>query len=578
MDEQHLETFEWLGDRRSKIFPIDYTMQELATKLDPAGRDRASTIPLKKAVTNANLLTMLQGFQLSDHSNSDSFPVPLEAAPLFACLVELSEDERYRKQFAQSFSGSPDLQTEFIDKLCLKLYKETETSESSATKYIDSAFAHQTLFQNPRFLEALIAQLWEHEITERFDELQLLAKKRQLGSQLSIFVDCLTSLDRCILELKAQPHTIAKEEGQDGKELPELKQILRQLLSARNPDADSNVRAYRVKDIEVGSQRMSEVFYQLQRQPAKPDLLDLARRRYLEDISDGLKNQVDMEAQQAQQTKRLYDDLLRYLQVTSSSISKPELLTIIEERCIYQCGLVIDYCIFDASKKRPFLFPAQDYTTTLLDRLIQETMNRKLNLFQETIQLMTYYSAVASGSWQQRQYCIVRLEQYLKPEGETSEISISKAIDEPMEVHTTEQNPYYNEIFNFLSFFNRAWGFLHNTNETAVKIFDKENRFFVNLESLANELFSIGSIAATKFDRGNLMFSSLDETRALLRCYETYIHNLELVYPVYRYHHTISRLFLVILMAILYKITQDVEEILISKFTLLPGVESELGL
>lgn len=577
MDTQKAKTFIWYGDDSKKAFPIDYTMQELATRLDPAKSKSVSIVSLKNAVASARLLSTLRSIQLSASSKSDSFTVPLEAAPLLACLVALTENKTYKEMLTKNFAGSPNLRTDFLNELCIMLYKETEKSENSTAKYIDPSFARHILFHNARFREGLTAQLWEHEITERFHMLQALAKKRQLGSQLHIFLDCLTSLDRCILELKTQSSSLSSEEEQCSEELPELKQLLYQLLSARNPDspigATSKIRSYSVSNIGVGNQRMEEVFQQLQKAPAKPDLLNLARKRYLGYIAKGLENKTDKAAQQALQIEQLYDDTLRYLKITSSDIGKAELQNIIEEHCIYQCGLVVNYCTFNGSKMIPPFFPMPSYTTTLLDRLIQEEINSKLDLFRETIQLMAYYSAVASGSWQQQQFCIVRLEQYITHDRNIPEIPISKVMDIPIEVETADQNPYYKEMCNFLEFWGRTWTFLHLAAGGLEEIFDKENRTFVNVDYLASELFSIGTTAAIKLNKEDLMFSSLDETLASLRCYESLLQNCTLVNPAYIYHHTISRLFLVMLMAILLKITRDVKSALVDKLILLPGLE-----
>lgn len=574
MSKKNSAVFKWEWSQTNKIFPIDFTSQDLATLLDPAKKSNASTNSLQRAI-NATGLSVLQSIHSSGIEKPRGFSIPLEAAPLFGCLMELAQDKAYKVLFDNNFVGNSELQARFIDELCLKLYKETEKSERSTAKYIDTTFFHHVLFQNERFLESIVTELWKDKISTRFQELQNLAKQRQLGSQLDIFIDCLTSLDSCILKLKTRcPSSFEEDRG--NKKI--FEQMLYQFLSARKPDStmdtSSKIRYYWVKNIPVGNQAMSEVFTVLQRQPSKDlDLKYSAQKCYLEDIAKDLENIKDAKVQQALQAEHLYDDVLRYLEITSSNITKSALQDIIEERCIYQCGTVVDYCTFDTSRKMPPFFSIPNYTTTLLDRLIQERINSKLSSFRDTIQYMAFYSAVASGSWRQRQYCIVRLEQYLN--GNTPEIPISQVIDRPMEVETAEQNPYYDEMSNFLKFFEQSWAFLHNVHiEDGVRIFDKESMQFVDKETLVNELFCVGSKAAAKLNRANLMFPSLDETCNALNCYEYFIHNLKIVQLVYRYHHTISRLFLMILMAILCKITQDLKESLLCELALLPGVNS----
>ena len=81
-----------------------------------------------------------------------------------------------------------------------------------------------------------------------------------------------------------------------------------------------------------------------------------------------------------------------------------------------------DYCVFDGNAKIPPQSLKQNYTATLLDRLIQDKINGKLDQFRETVQLVAFYSAASFGSWQQRQYCEVRLAEYLKQADSTPEM------------------------------------------------------------------------------------------------------------------------------------------------------------
>ena len=536
MGEKNIGTFDWYGTKMSKTFPIDYTIQELATLLDPAKSSTASTKPLKEAIDNTGLRSALQSLQLSDSTASKNPSIPLEAAPFFACLVKLTKTDVYKKVFSRDSSNQVELQAQLVDELCLSLYNDTQ---NSSLTYAESSVLLHQLFQNERFLQALISKLWKDEITSRFDELQFFAKQRHLGSQLDIFVDCLTSLDRCILNLKTQTYSLL-EEKRDSKELPELKHMLYQLLSSRTSDlpmgTDSKIRFYRVKNIPVGHQNMKEAFNQLKKPPLKPDLLNTARKCYLENIANDIKNDRGEQVQKALREEQLYAKTQEYLKITSSNISTPELQLIIKERCIYQCRLVIDYCVFDGNAKIPPQSLKQNYTATLLDRLIQDKINGKLDQFRETVQLVAFYSAASFGSWQQRQYCEVRLAEYLKQADSTPEMSISTVIDRPMDVQTAEDNPYYNEIRNFAIYFERAWSFLHNQNTEVEKIFHQEDHLFIEKERLANELFSIGTSAAIKFKKQELMFPTLDETCASLDCYDFFASDLKKIYPAYLYH------------------------------------------
>ena len=70
------------------------------------------------------------------------------------------------------------------------------------------------------------------------------------------------------------------------------------------------------------------------------------------------------------------------------------------------------------------------------------------------------------------------------------------------------------------------------------------------------------------------MFPTLDETCTFLDYYDFFASDLKKIYPAYLYHHTISRLLLVTLMAVLHKIAQEAEAALMIDLTHVRGVEA----
>ena len=71
------------------------------------------------------------------------------------------------------------------------------------------------------------------------------------------------------------------------------------IISCNYRSLDSKIRFYRVKNIPVGHQNMKEAFNQLKKPPLKPDLLNTARKCYLENIANDIKNDRGEQVQKA---------------------------------------------------------------------------------------------------------------------------------------------------------------------------------------------------------------------------------------------------------------------------------------
>lgn len=194
----------------SRIFPIDYTMDEFSKIIKSGGffppESKRSSVPRgsdprtiddklrKQPFLKTPLENMFRSNIKSSYApRSYNIPIPFEAGPFLACVYKLGLSVK-----------EPNVSNDQLQELFEMLY---EIAVPSTDDQDINDFYRYICFQNAHFTTAVLVKLWEGELTERFENLKGLAKQKSIDLQICVLVDCLTSLDRCALFLKMQSET-----------------------------------------------------------------------------------------------------------------------------------------------------------------------------------------------------------------------------------------------------------------------------------------------------------------------------------------------------------------------------------
>lgn len=542
-------TFTWDRNNSPLIFPIDYSQDAFSKKLMTYRKSLKSHL-----LSHVLVQPLLRGLLFSKTENlpppteGDSvIPIPLEADSFLICFAKVIEPDQEK------------VTTDQFQKFCERLRDETDISAATDdTEEIHNAFYRHVLFQNQGFCEAMLAEIWEKEISSRFQKLKDLSRQILPHLQTDVLLDCLQSLDRCILNLELCEKVNASSEQNPTEATT---RILEQLLSRRKKIPSSKtISQYSVNNTPVtDTVDMKAAFDILSNatQIKKTDragLLAAARKSYLLGLINIKESASDFAFE------RFYESIKMYLTSSKNRIYTNDLSKIVFERCKIHCEKVIDFCT-DSNKTTEasdYFFPSQpSYNKDLIDILVDCKMRQHLGYFYETIQLLGFYSGIHSGCIMQRGYLSLCLN-INDPSGEKLEKLAQKFGKIP---EVSNQNQYDRDLHYFSEWFAFSWRLIYRD---TYPLFGN-NRMFLNKEQVVTLLFSDGKEAANTFGRQKLAFTSREEILNLLDKYEKLINNPKCIYSPIEYFEVGKKLMQLLFVMVLRQIIEEVQPVIIEE-------------
>lgn len=249
-NEQLNHVFEWMLDGTSKVFPIDYSVNELAEEMRQDNRAVKSHIVQNPLLKDA----LYQGLRIapededSEQRGVKKSPLPLEAMTFLKCFFEMREKPEYRALFRTYDKRSrPAVDMErFVVDLCTEMYEQVFPPKCGSEQDTE-AYCRHVLFDDDVFNKVVLNKLWSDQITPRIEVLQSLAAKALPDVQLEALGNCLLSLDQCIAMFTGEPetHDISDIAGEQA-----VQNMLTQLLSSRAKLQDE-AGTYRLENVEI---------------------------------------------------------------------------------------------------------------------------------------------------------------------------------------------------------------------------------------------------------------------------------------------------------------------------------------
>lgn len=565
------KTFLWDDPITSRIYPIDYTPEEIAHKFGQDDRTFSERV-LKNPLFKGILLKLSPPENSMAKPSENGPPIPLEAVSFLDCFYQLARQvpSGYHSQFLLYKSEPPKKMQAFWSDFCFELYKRTVPPQDPSEPDPE-AFCRHILFKNEQFVSALLTPIWEKEIQKRFDEIKALANQIGLQPQIGALRDCLMSLDRIILNLKLQVQSRSATESSHVKSpvtTESLQTLLKSLLSIRmNGKKDKGSRVvYEVLESTLSDNTSLErAFNNIVRGQNMSNeskrLLPMARQAYLWRLAK------EVETPETLELENQYIGLYNYL--TSSSSYKPEELDgKIRDSCSRYCRYIIDNNTYsldseDAPPPHPSPYP---YKNDLLDNLIYLSFNQTLNYFQEIFQSIAFHNACRYSAHFSQEYLqryLYSLEPFIKSnessEADSNDIfsEIDSIINNSLIIPSAvprDINPFYRDLTEFYPYFQKAFQFI--TGEE-ILLFEQDTYKLIAPNKIASVLWEYGKVAAEFFSREKLSFESADEARHVLDICDQIVSNPEDLFPPVLFHKSICRILNVLLILILKKAVDD---------------------
>jgi len=314
------EYFLYSYNNTARVFPIDYTISNLADRADKDPR------MIKNKILEPSIFREeLQGLMISEEAkekakgliDKNKCPIPLEAGLFFAELVKQLEKKDVLELDEESIKN-------FFQELSQKILEDDDTLEKKFYRHI--------LMEEQYFTEPVMSTLWESELNDRVERLKKCIKGAQADIQAKVMVDCFTALDKGAFELAftAMPEETAGASTLSKPWKP-LQEALKKLLSKRNgmKIPSNNIHAsYRVENVLVDGLTMEDVFIKLNKPAERKKLLKPAREAYWESILKGFK---------IPPFEERYRSARKYLAESAGIVDEAELRQIIKVQCKFNC-------------------------------------------------------------------------------------------------------------------------------------------------------------------------------------------------------------------------------------------------
>lgn len=548
MKKREYPSFRWNNEGYTKTFPIDYTLEELTKELTNVSRGNmdVSTADDLEIIASEEVTKPQNGSATDSCANKarktpkgikkvrkflkarffpykrlynlwgpdnprsqidkgNSPPIPLESVPLIKCLYSLSNDPQFQHAF-QGTKHSPnqplpeDVIQEYIRRLSRDLCKNLGDDEPSD----DSDFCRHMMFQNRTFKEVILDNLWDQELTLRFNRLRELARQKPSKYQIAALKNCLIAFDTAILELSAVPSRAEKKPEDD---LDTLDQLMKLVLSRRKKSSDSKCDEYIVDNCPVDASRtMKTAFYELaaipyqhkksKGQESPTECKDLCitdvRHAYLSHLSKSVS---------VHKFETDYLELQKYLALTSPDMTPKKQYDRVLERCRVICFREIMRCTYAPMLDIPSL-DLSTHGTSLIDQLSQSAIDGACAQFRGMTELVSYFYASSYAHQDDNRELQIVSSELLKRYADDS--------------HSSEENILYKVAVYFSEYIQSAWTFLFPEDSP---IIDSATHQFSSCETLSNAIWEKAQCAKKFFPNCILPFTSNAEILESLDCY-----------------------------------------------------------
>lgn len=451
MDQQQKDQpFFWRETAMPQVYPIDYSIHELAKELSKPSEDQGASskesLPRldhkikEHLVCNPLLKDTLEQCTLGDiQTEFKKYPLPLEAIVFLKCFFSMRTDDQYKSLFrVYNKREKPNVDlAQFTADFCKQLYTQLIPSKSGDDK-LAVQYCRRILFQNPVFTKHVQSALWDEQVLPRMKLLQHLAEKTGAAMKIDALSSCLLALDQCVA-LFSNSSEGAEPTPSSGEQ--EICHMLQKLLSSREdaikmgkkfpsqnagaPSQDNGTPPQddRGEDSQAQNNSLEERHYGLPNaaftyssgpsasdikatdmehaferlkstahQP--PNLMDAARSCYLEQLLTSTYPS-DFELK--------YMQLYKYF----SSMEDPKSIETIEANLssyFLDWGITIIHACTTSSiilDIPPMDFSGWGYLGALANHLAQATMQDVLHIFDATLYMIRAFHLVSLFAWEQ---------------------------------------------------------------------------------------------------------------------------------------------------------------------------------
>lgn len=556
------DKFIWSKDdanmNTTQIFPIDYTNKEFS-ELITSNEKRVKSIILESPILSPILRDLLFNCRPEDvppESSAISSPLPFEAGMFLKNFLLLADERRknYRKLVKEgSKSTSKSSPPKFFSELSRNLYQQSESDLSQENPAMCQFYRH-ALFRHNGFASAMLNILWKEEIEHRFQKLQKLAKDTPPDFQMTILVNCLVALDCNILNL-ALWSTNSPGTPEALSEVADIQEMLRNLLSYRQKVPSKNVYAtYSINNCSLpDNSTLEEAFNRLKKKSPAAELRETARTAYIANLEQISNQRSTEEAKKAGILEKRFVQVKEYLDLTSSQMNEEKLGEIVIECCKKECQHLIDQCTYNPTAIKTGAPFDQTYRSDMIGYLARSYMSQKLDIWNNTFQVVRFYNAAQVGSRGQAQYIMDHLSMVEQISGQTGAV---EALFEGTlrNLAKPTENPFYQHLLMLENFFQQTWSFIQVKNN---HIFSPDTHKFNCKDEVANQLLSSCRAAAHFFERDELNFQTKDDVAGWLTLYEMLIADPCSFYSPHKYIGVISRLMSALLLLILHRVALD---------------------
>lgn len=554
-------SFLWTqGVRKSaQLLPIDYTNKEFAALIEATTRDTKRVI-----FNNPWIRSVLYELIVSDTRKAippeikqATPPLPLEAAVFLDCFYQLARNHEYSEYFENPTLVAPkSTMNRFINDLCKKLYKMVGPNSEKFQTNISQFYLH-TLFQNTRFVDVMLGELWD-EIEPRFQKMRVLAKTAPADLQMCVLENCLVFLDSNLLNLAICSQPAMTDQIQQQKE--DLQQLLRDLLSYRVKQDSTNIYAqYKIDNDRLpDGSTMEQAFDELKRKSENKELKDAARDTFLASLKRKSEHRRKKLRSDEIDIEGRYLGFTKYLSATSPDMDNEVLDEFITDCCKQQCRQLMKTLLYNPISALTEAIPQSTYASNLIDRLVREYINQQLSKFGNIIQLFVFYNTACTGSALQDTHTTGKLVWFEK---ESGQYGIVDALANTVQLIDPLANTYYANLLQLGSCLQHTWDFIHAGN---FPIIDASTHSFICRKDVSAKLLfaTNAAIQYFEFEKDDLKVAPFQDIDKWLIRYETLIADASLLYSPADYLGITSKLLLMALILILHKVVLDAKPVI----------------
>lgn len=517
--ENKKRQFKW-SSGNGPVFPIDYSQRGFAKYLDKDPRQ------IKRYVTSHPFFRDILRGQFSkdpkkgdqlDRPDNAVISIPVECAPFFKCFYELAVSKKYQAALcSEEKRVSEEILASFLHDLCRSISLCTEHDDAEENPY-----CRHILYENEVFRQELLSALWTRELNLRIEKIKELSKTAKTERQLEALMDCISCLDRNIINLQIDSqHSADSEKSGEVPAMPHGKDAVRNLLEAllQRERAESGGTAslfavYRVDDIDLpevdgsgGVFTLRDAFLELSHSTTESstELEKLARKMYLKHLA-AKRPESEFEMK--------YLLAMKYLRV-STDVQEDLLEDLVKERVKTYCNAHLDQCFALPDQT---LSPIKEKYTDLhyIAQLVDNLVNSAISpVFYQYSDIINFTSCLVKAGYG-IEHDKFRMQLLNRQIGQILSIRLDEEFHPAV---APELNPTLLETRKIAEYFSLMWQDLYGE-----AVLDPKSGRVLDLAQTARRISEEGLTNETFFDRKEIFPLTLEDVCAMFRTYEEII-------------------------------------------------------